>query len=217
MTPDEIDTLDWDKGDGLLPAIVQDSSSRAVLMTGYVNREALSLMLQRRQLVLYSRTRKTIWIKGETSGNYVIVEHVGTDCDSDALLVRANPIGPVCHTGAPSCFQREMPFSAATDGLTFYATLQHIVTERLSEPKPESYTARLAARGMKRIAQKVAEEAVEVALCSEGAEQELLSESADLVFHLIVLLRSRGLGLEDVGSVLKVRHAEHLRARPQED
>jgi phosphoribosyl-AMP cyclohydrolase / phosphoribosyl-ATP pyrophosphohydrolase len=216
MTPAEIEQLAWDKGGGLLPVIVQDSSSNAVLMTGFVNREALSLMLERRQLVLYSRTRQRLWVKGETSGNFVIVEDVTTDCDSDALLVRANPVGPVCHTGAQSCFHRSMPAPEATHGLSFYETLHQIVTERLLDPKPESYTSRLAARGVKRIAQKVAEEAVEVALCADGPEQELLSESADLLFHLIVLLKTRGLGLEDVGSVLRLRHAEQPSASAHE-
>ena len=200
MAPDE---LAWDKGQGLLPAIVQHADTGTVLMTGYVNREALALMLERRELVLYSRSRGRLWVKGETSGNRIAVERIVPDCDLDALLVLGRPSGPVCHTGATGCFAEAEPRAAK---LAFLAQLESIVAARLGTPKPGSYTAALAAEGPRRIAQKVGEEGVEVALAAGGPVEELVSEAADLLFHLVVLLKSRGLELSDVARALRVRH-----------
>ena len=205
MTPDEIDSLDWKKGDGLLPAIVQDAGSGTVLMTGFVSAEALRLMLERREVVLFSRTRQRLWVKGETSGHRISVERIVPDCDRDALLVLGRPSGPACHTGEQTCFEDSEPQAAS---LAFLATLEQIITERLVAPRAGSYTAKLAASGLRRIAQKVAEEGLEVALASNCPEAELISEAADLLFHLIVLLRTRHLGLAQVVNALDSRHAE---------
>src|ERR1700722_4409317 len=206
MTPGDIEKLNWSKGNGLLPVIIQDAASASVLMTGFVNREALTLMLELRQVVLYSRTRKRIWVKGEASGNYIQVEQIATDCDSDAVLVSGTPAGPVCHTGAATCFADKRPAVSQRSPVAFLTELEQIVSERLSAGSPESYTARLAAGGLRRIAQKVGEEALEVALAVEAPKPDLLGESADLIFHLIVLLKIRGLSMADVAHVLSIRH-----------
>jgi phosphoribosyl-AMP cyclohydrolase / phosphoribosyl-ATP pyrophosphohydrolase len=204
MTPEEITGLDWAKGNGLLPAIIQDASTGLVLMTGYVNKDALIAMQERQEVVLWSRTRQCLWLKGETSGNRIAVEKIEADCDRDAVLVLGRPRGPVCHTGSASCFPTAAPDAAA---LAFLATLEQVVATRLNAPLASSYTSQLVAGGLRRIAQKVGEEAVEVALAASAPEDELVSESADLLFHLIVLLRSRNLGLPDVARVLKSRHS----------
>lgn len=203
MNPDDVDGLDWDKGQGLLPAIIQHAGTGTVLMTGYVNREALRLMLQRREVVLYSRTRARLWVKGETSGHRICVERVVTDCDRDALLVLGRPAGPVCHTGADTCFSGTQPDAAR---LAFLADLERTVAQRLCCPTAQSYTAALVAQGVRRVAQKVGEEAVEVVLAAGASEAELTAEAADLIFHLIVLLKARNLSLRDVVSVLDSRH-----------
>jgi phosphoribosyl-ATP pyrophosphohydrolase/phosphoribosyl-AMP cyclohydrolase len=197
--------LAWDKGQGLLPAIVQHADSGTVLMTGCVNREALALMLERREVVLYSRSRGRLWLKGETSGHRIAVERVVHDCDQDALLVLGRPNGPVCHTGAAACFPDAEPAAAS---LAFLTELERIVAARLVAPRSGSYTAALMAGGVRRIGQKVGEEAIEVALAAGGAREELVSEAADLLFHLMVLLKARGLELSDVARALRVRHEE---------
>ena len=199
------DDLAWAKGQGLLPAIIQHADSGTVLMTGYVNREALALMLERREVVLYSRSRGRLWVKGETSGQRIAVERIVPDCDRDALLVLGRPVGPVCHTGAAGCFAEAEPAAAK---LAFLAELESIVAKRLLEPRPGSYTAALAAEGTRRIAQKVGEEAVEVALAASESQEELLSETADLLYHLMVLLKARGLALADIARALHSRHEE---------
>jgi phosphoribosyl-AMP cyclohydrolase / phosphoribosyl-ATP pyrophosphohydrolase len=209
MTLEEIEGLDWAKGDGLLPVIIQDAETGVVLMTGYVNKEALNLTQQRQEVVLWSRTRKCLWVKGDTSGNLIAVEKIVADCDGDALLVLGRPKGPTCHTGSTSCFPEAIPDAA---GLAFLKSLENIVTNRLSDPRPESYTSALVASGIRRIAQKVGEEGLEVALAASGTHDELTSESADLLFHLLVLLRSRGIHLADVASLLAVRHSTRSRA-----
>ena len=202
--------LDWAKGDGLVPAIVQHALSGSVLMLGYMNREALAATLERGRAVFYSRTRQRLWEKGETSGHSLSVQAVRTDCDADALLISALPNGPVCHNGTASCFA-DAPLAAA-ERLSFLATLQAIIQQRIeaagasSSPSP-SYTARLHAAGPRRMAQKVGEEGVEVALAAlASSDAELIGESADLVFHLLVLLRARSLNLEMVIEELQRRH-----------
>lgn len=203
MTAEEIEGLDWGKGNGLLPAIIQDAGTGVVLMTGYVNKEALALMNDRREVVLWSRTRQRLWLKGEISGNRIAVERIVADCDRDAVLVLGRASGPSCHTGAVSCFEQAAPEVAS---LAFIATLEQVVSERLTTPRAGSYTAELLASGLRRIAQKVGEEALEVALAASAPTNELISESADLLFHLVVLLRARGLGFKDVASALESRH-----------
>jgi phosphoribosyl-AMP cyclohydrolase / phosphoribosyl-ATP pyrophosphohydrolase len=204
MTPEKIEGLDWDKGNGLLPVIVQDAGTGVVLMTGYVNRDALIAMHERQEVVLWSRSRQCLWLKGETSGNRITVERIVADCDRDAILVLGRPYGPTCHTGSTSCFSQDEPgFSS----LGFLTALERIIEDRLQHPRPESYTAELAAGGTRRIAQKVGEEGLEVALAASAPEDELVSESADLLFHLIVLLKTRNLGLKEVTSALESRHS----------
>ena len=206
MTLDDVGTLDWDKGGGLLPAIVQHARTGRVLMLGYMSDAALRETLGGGRVVFYSRSRETLWTKGETSGNYLNVVDVSTDCDSDAILVLADPIGPTCHKGTESCFAD----AASTDAqrLGFLALLENIIANRIADQPESSYTAKLFAKGTGRIAQKVGEEGVETALAAVTRDDEgLVSECADLVFHLLVLLKSRELDLELVVEELKARHA----------
>ena len=206
MTLDDVGTLDWDKGSGLLPAIVQHARTGRVLMLGYMNNAALRETLGGGRVVFYSRSRETLWTKGETSGNFLNVVDVSTDCDSDAILVLADPIGPTCHKGTESCFAD----SASTDAqrLGFLALLENIIANRIADQPESSYTAKLFAKGTGRIAQKVGEEGVETALAAVTRDDEgLVSECADLLFHLLVLLKSRELDFELVVEELKARHA----------
>ena len=198
--------LDWDKGQGLLPAIVQDSRTGTVLMLGFMNREALEVTLRDRRVTFWSRTRERLWTKGETSGNHVQVEGVTADCDRDTLLVLGRPAGPVCHTGAPDCFPGHAVTAAGE--LAFLDRLEGIIAARIADRPESSYTAATYSRGTSRMAQKVGEEGVEVALAAMGADDaKLVGESADLVFHLLLLLKARGLGLRDVVRELEARHA----------
>jgi len=199
----DLQALDFGKGDGLLPAIVQHADTGTVLTLGYMNRDAVHATLTRGKLVFFSRSKGRLWEKGETSGNHIAVERVAADCDRDALLVLGYPAGPTCHTGASTCFS---DVEAPAAQLGFLVTLQRIVAERLNKPSDGSYTASLVKQGSSRVAQKVGEEALEVALAASGPTDELLSEAADLVFHLIVLLKARGLTLADVTRTLEVRH-----------
>jgi phosphoribosyl-AMP cyclohydrolase / phosphoribosyl-ATP pyrophosphohydrolase len=196
----------WDKEpSGLVPAVVQDSVTNAVLMLGYMNRDALRETFARGRAVFFSRSRSRLWEKGETSGNHLELVDIALDCDSDTLLVRVTPQGPVCHTGTNTCFGDELP--ATTAGLQFLAQLQDIIARRASDRPEVSYTARLFAAGPRRIAQKVGEEGVELALAGVAQDDgELIGEAADLIFHMLVLLRSRGLTLEQVVSELQSRH-----------
>jgi phosphoribosyl-ATP pyrophosphohydrolase/phosphoribosyl-AMP cyclohydrolase len=196
----------WDKVGGLLPVIVQHAQSGAVLMLAYMNREALAATLERGRVVFFSRSRGRLWEKGETSGHTLTLVRAQLDCDADTLLITALPAGPVCHTGTATCFG-DAPHSEA-QRLAFLATLEGIVERRIAEQPEGSYTARLHAAGMRRIAQKVGEEGVEVALAAlaEG-DEALLGECADLLYHLLVLLRERSLNLAAVVQTLQQRHA----------
>ena len=197
--------LDWDKGEGLLPAIVQDARTGEVLMLAYMNEEALALTLKDKLVVFYSRSRQELWLKGETSGNLLELVSIAPDCDSDTLLVRVNPTGPVCHLGTRTCFDGEGDIPG---GGNFLYGLEKVLKERASADPQSSYTAKLLQTGVKRIAQKVGEEGVEVALAGvSGGEAELLDESADLLYHLLVLLVSRGLSISQVVSVLQSRRS----------
>ena len=193
------DSIDWAKGAGLVPAIVQDAGNGRVLMLGYMDREALATTLSSGRVSFHSRSRGRLWTKGETSGHWLDLVGIVADCDSDTLLVQANPRGPTCHLGRASCFP-----DAPGD---FIAELDALVADRARERPPGSYTTRLLDAGPKRIAQKVGEEGVETALAAVVEDDAaLLGESADLVFHLLVLLRARGLGLRELTETLRKRH-----------
>ena len=198
--------LDFAKGDGLLPAIVQHAESGAVLMLAYMNREALRETLSRKRVVFFSRSKQRLWEKGETSGHSLDLVEIRTDCDSDTLLVTAIPKGPACHTGTATCFGDE-PLSTA-EKLSVLSTLQGVIERRVAERPEGSYTARLFAQGPRKIAQKVGEEGLEVALAGVAeTDDKVIAESADLLFHLLVLLKSRGVPLESVVAELASRHA----------
>ncbi len=206
LTSAEISRLDFAKGGGLLPVVVQHAGTGAVLMLGFMNAEALSATLERRRVVFFSRSRQRLWEKGETSGNALLLEDVRCDCDADTLLITAWPQGPVCHTGTRTCFGDEA--LTAAERLAFLAELERIVERRAAERPEGSYTARLLAEGPQRLAQKVGEEGLEVALAAVGeTDEKVVAESADLLFHLLVLLRGRGLSLADVVRQLEARHA----------
>ena len=199
--------IDWNKNAGLIPVIVQHALNGSVLMLGYMNSEALRLTLERGRVVFFSRSRQRLWEKGETSGHTLELRSARVDCDADTLLLTAMPAGPVCHTGALTCFGDES-LTAATS-LSFLADLEQIIAQRVTENPQGSYTARLVQRGVKRVAQKVGEEGLEVALagCVED-DPALVGECADLLYHLLVLLRARSLSLGQVIDALRARHAQ---------
>jgi phosphoribosyl-AMP cyclohydrolase / phosphoribosyl-ATP pyrophosphohydrolase len=196
-----LETLDWDKGDGLLPLIVQHAHDARVLMLGYTSREALALTRESGEVHFWSRSRERIWRKGETSGHVLRVVSLAPDCDNDALLCQALPAGPTCHRGTDSCFDGE---SAAHSWLR---ELETLIAKRADADPAASYVARLLAEPVARRAQKVGEEGVETALAAvSGSAEALRSEAADLVFHLLVLLRGSGLAWADVVGELARRH-----------
>jgi phosphoribosyl-AMP cyclohydrolase / phosphoribosyl-ATP pyrophosphohydrolase len=200
----DADSLDWGKGDGLLPAIVQHWRNGEVLMLGYMSREALAATRSSGKVTFFSRSRQCLWTKGETSGNTLELKSLHVDCDADTLLVRAKPAGPICHHGTPTCFS-----DAAVLPSGFLDDLDALVEQRHRDRPEGSYTTRLFDAGTRRIAQKVGEEGVETALAGVVQDdEELLGESADLLFHLLVLLRARGLGLHDLARVLGKRHSQ---------
>lgn len=205
----DVSRLDWAKGDGLLPAIVQHWQSGEVLMLGYMTVGALAHTQQSGQVTFYSRSKQRLWTKGESSGNVLTLKSLRIDCDADTLLVQAEPNGPTCHTGTSSCFGDS---ASVRPPLGFLADLDALVAERHAQRPAGSYTTTLFDGDIRRIAQKVGEEGVETALA--GVVQDdgaLLGESADLIFHLTVLLRARGLSLADVALVLADRHARSAR------
>jgi phosphoribosyl-ATP pyrophosphohydrolase/phosphoribosyl-AMP cyclohydrolase len=200
----DMDALDWDKMGGLLPAVVQDAFDGRVLMVAYMNREALAGSLEQGKATFWSRSRQSLWVKGETSGNELKVVEIHADCDRDCLLVLARPTGPTCHRGTETCFDNGGPVRPA---LAFAAALERLIGQREAERPEDSYTTSLFEAGTRRIAQKVGEEGVETALAAAaGSDTEVVDEAADLLYHLLVLLRSRGLTLEDVVANLKGRH-----------
>jgi phosphoribosyl-ATP pyrophosphohydrolase/phosphoribosyl-AMP cyclohydrolase len=201
----DISTVDFDKCAGLVPAIVQDADTGAVLMLAYMNRDALEQTLARKRAVFYSRSKQRLWEKGETTGHTLDVVDVVADCDSDTLLVTARPRGPACHNGTLTCFGDE-PRSAAGRH-AFLARLESVIAQRATEKPDASYTAKLLDKGVARVSQKVGEEGVEVALAGVGGDADkVVEESADLLFHLLVLLRARGLSLAQVVDKLESRH-----------
>ena len=193
---------DFAKGDGLVPAIVQHARTGEVLMLGYMDEAALAKTRETGLVTFFSRSKQRLWTKGETSGDTLALVDLKIDCDADTLLVRALPAGPTCHTGTTSCFGDDV-----VPALGFLAELNALVASRHAERPEGSYTTKLFEGGIRRMAQKVGEEGVETALAAVAqGDEELLGESADLLYHLLVLLRARGLGLRDVLGVLEARH-----------
>ncbi|EGR1152422.1 bifunctional phosphoribosyl-AMP cyclohydrolase/phosphoribosyl-ATP diphosphatase HisIE [Vibrio parahaemolyticus] len=196
--------INWEKVDGLVPAIVQDFQSSQVLMMGYMNQDALAKTGETGQVTFFSRTKERLWTKGETSGNVLQLVNISLDCDNDTLLVRVNPIGPTCHTGTTTCWDSD---AQEESQMVWLHQLEQLLAARKSADPDSSYTASLYARGTKRISQKVGEEGVEVALAAtSGDKVELVCESADLIYHLLVLLQDQGLSMNDVVNKLKERH-----------
>ncbi|MFH1853281.1 MAG: bifunctional phosphoribosyl-AMP cyclohydrolase/phosphoribosyl-ATP diphosphatase HisIE [Candidatus Neomarinimicrobiota bacterium] len=192
--------IDFEKMNGLVPAIVQDSVTNQVLMVGYMNQAAIDETRRSGKVTFYSRSKGRLWTKGETSGNYLLLKDILADCDGDALLVKAEPLGPVCHSGSATCFNEN-----STSG--FLYRLEQIIADRQRNPTPESYTSKLLSAGTGKIAQKVGEEAVELIVEALGDNDELfVNEAADLLYHLLVLLNDRGLRLVDVERELLRRH-----------
>lgn len=194
--------LDFEKMNGLVPAIIQDADTQKVLMLGFMNEEAYEKTVETEKVTFYSRTRKTLWTKGETSGNFLHVVCIKTDCDNDTLLIKVHPDGPVCHTGADTCWNEKNE-----QDILFLKELQDFISKRHEEMPEGSYTTSLFLSGVNKMAQKVGEEAVETVIeATNGTNERLIYESSDLLYHLIVLLTSKGLRIEDLAKELKERH-----------
>ena len=204
VTLENFNELAWQKMDNLLPAIIQDSATGAVLMQGFMNQEALKVTLESGNATFFSRSKQRLWMKGESSGNVLEVKQVLADCDQDSILIAAEPHGPTCHLGNHSCFPEEK-----LSQQNFLSYLERFIGERKNDPVEESYTARLLARGTTKVAQKVGEEGVEVALAAVAeTKEDLLGECADLFYHTLVLLEDKGVVLSEVMEVLQKRHSK---------
>ena len=194
--------IDFNKNqNGLVPTIIQDATTRKVLMLGYMNEEAYTKTVSLNKVTFFSRTKNRLWTKGEESGNFLIVASIKNDCDNDTLLIEANPVGPTCHTGSDTCWNE------TNEAQSFLPTLEAVITDRRTNPTDKSYTASLFKKGMNKIAQKVGEEAVEVVIeAKDNGDNLFLNESADLLFHYLILLQAKGFTLKDVEAILKERH-----------
>ena len=201
----DIDTLDFEKGEGLIPAIIQDAESYQVLMLGYMDKDALQKTLEEDRVTFYSRSKERLWTKGETSGNYLELVDMQKDCDDDTLLVLAHPQGPTCHTGEQSCFhQKEFK---KNNGLDFLDDLEKLIINRKKQRPEDSYTTYLFDKGLDKITQKVGEEAVETVIASKNKnKKKFIGEVADLIYHLMVLLVEKGISLKKIIKKLKERH-----------
>lgn len=196
--------INFEKGSGLVPAIVQDVDSNVVLMLGYMDQAAVEATIESGKVTFYSRSKERLWTKGETSGNFLMFESMTVDCDKDTLLVKAKPVGPACHTGADTCFNETNSTKTA-----FIDKLREIIKDRKNNPSDKSYTASLFAKGINKIAQKVGEEAVEIVIEAKDDNKDLfLGEAADLLFHYLVLLEAKGYELDEVMDVLIDRHSK---------
>ncbi len=195
-----METINFSKGNGLVPAVIQDNTTLQVLMVGFMNEEALEKTRKEGKVTFYSRTKKRLWTKGETSGNYLIVKEITVDCDSDSLLVKVDPTGPVCHTGTYSCFGEEPDKG-------FLYKLEQIVNKRINDNVPDSYTNKIFKKGIKRVAQKVGEEAVELIIEAKDDNIELFkNEAADLLYHFLILLKIKGVCFSEIEDILRSRH-----------
>lgn len=197
-------TLNFKKGNGLVPVVVQDFSTNQVLMIGYMNEDAYDQTVREKKVTFFSRSRQKLWTKGETSGNFLMVKEISEDCDHDALLIKAIPAGPVCHKGTETCFGgKNVPHD-------FLFQLESIVKNRKTSPSPNSYTSSLFSKGVNKIAQKVGEEAVELVIeAKDNNKEKFLGEAADLMFHFLVLLTEKGYTLNEVMDVLRSRHEKN--------
>ena len=194
--------MDYEKMKGLIPAIIQDARSNRVLMLGFMNKEAYKKTKKEGKVCFYSRTKDRLWVKGEESGNFLYVKEILKDCDKDTVLIKAEPAGPVCHTGNDTCFNE-----VNNGSIDFLSSLQRLIKQRKEEMPEKSYTTKLFAKGINKIAQKVGEEAVELVIEAKDDDDNLfLNEAADLTYHLMVLLAAKGYGLEDVSEILESRH-----------
>jgi phosphoribosyl-ATP pyrophosphohydrolase/phosphoribosyl-AMP cyclohydrolase len=192
--------IDFAKGNGIVPVVIQDNNTLQVLMVGYMNEEAYIKTSEEKKVTFFSRSRNRLWTKGETSGNYLYVEEVLTDCDNDSLLIKVNPAGPVCHTGSTSCFGEETPKG-------FIYKLEQIINQRIIDDTEESYTNILYKKGINKVAQKVGEEAVELVIESKDNDIDLFkNEAADLLYHFLILLKAKNTDLQSIEEVLKMRH-----------
>tara|TARA_R110000868_G_scaffold74164_1_gene214550 strand:+ start:344 stop:934 length:591 start_codon:yes stop_codon:yes gene_type:complete len=195
-------TINFDKGNGLVPAIVQDAVTQKVLMLGYMNQDAYDKTVESNKVTFFSRTKNRLWTKGEESGNFLELVGIKNDCDNDTLLIQANPIGPTCHKGTDTCWAEDNDQSFG-----FLSKLESVITDRKNNPSDESYTSSLFKKGMNKVAQKVGEEAVEVVIEAKDDNDELfLDESADLLYHYLILLQAKGFTLKDVVKVLEGRN-----------
>ena len=202
----DLQGLDWEKSGGLIPAIVQDAGDGAVLMLGYMNRDALAATQTSGRVTFWSRSKARLWTKGESSGNHLEMVDIAADCDGDTLLILARATGPACHLGTRTCFGEAAP-RAANGRLGFLGELEGVIAQRIEKPAAGSYTARLVSQGLRRVAQKVGEEGVELALAAVAqSDAEVVGEAADLLFHVMVLLGSKHLSLERVVAELEARH-----------
>lgn len=195
--------IDFDKyADGLVPAIIQDEQTNKVLMLGFMNQEALDKTKELGKVTFFSRSKQRLWTKGEESGNFLLLKDIKVDCDNDTLLIKANPVGPVCHTGADTCWDEKNE-----DSYGFLHTLENVITDRKEKAPENSYVSYLFHKGINRIAQKVGEEAVETVIeAKDNDDEKFVSEASDLLFHYLILLQAKGFQLKDVLSVLEGRH-----------
>ena len=195
-------TIDFEKGNGLVPVIIQDDRTQQVLMLGYMNQEALDLTKKDGRVHFFSRTKNRIWLKGETSENYLYVKSIKEDCDSDALLIQAKPAGNVCHTGSFSCFEEK-------NSKGFLYELEETISERIDQKVEKSYTYDLYKRGINKMAQKVGEEAVELVIEAKDENAELFkNEAADLLYHFLILLKAKGFSLTEIEEILLQRNSK---------
>jgi len=192
--------IDFSKGNGLIPVVIQDNNTLQVLMVGYMNEEAFNKTTKENIVTFFSRSKNRLWKKGETSGNFLYVKEISADCDNDSILIKVNPAGPTCHTGSTSCFGNE-----SSKG--FIYELEQIIYQRIKDNSEESYTNKLYKKGINKVAQKVGEEAVELVIEAKDNNIDLFkNEAADLLYHLLILLKAKGVTLQSIEGVLKERH-----------
>jgi phosphoribosyl-ATP pyrophosphohydrolase/phosphoribosyl-AMP cyclohydrolase len=195
-----MEQIDFAKGNGLIPVVIQDNNTLRVLMLGYMNEDAFKKTLEEKKVTFFSRSKNRLWTKGETSGNYLYAEEISADCDNDSILIKATPAGPTCHTGSTSCFGDETAKG-------FIYELEHIINQRINNNTEKSYTNKLYKKGINKVAQKVGEEAVELVIEAKDDNIELFrNEAADLFYHLLILLKAKGVNLQSIEEVLKERH-----------